>query len=80
MESKRYFFRSKENHNLRKAKYRGLNKMQIQAYMTSTVQNIKRFEKANLDKYRSFLEDYLDKFLMFEFIRMKKSYIKKKNI
>ena len=37
---------AKNCHGLKRAKYRGRSKMQIQAYLISTVQNIKRFIKA----------------------------------
>jgi transposase len=36
------FGEAKTNHGMRRARYRGLSKMQIQLYMISTVQNIKR--------------------------------------
>ena len=36
------FGEAKENHGLRRAKYRGLHKVQIQLYMIATVQNLKR--------------------------------------
>jgi len=36
------FGEAKENHGLRRAKYRGLDKVQIQLYMTATVLNLKR--------------------------------------
>ena len=36
------FAEAKNNHGLRRAKYRGRDKMQIQAYMTAFVQNLKR--------------------------------------
>lgn len=36
------FGEAKENHCLDRAKYRGLAKMQIQAYMIAAVQNLKR--------------------------------------
>lgn len=36
------FAEAKSNHGLRRAKYRGLKKMQIQAYMIAIAQNIKR--------------------------------------
>ena len=37
---------AKNIHGLKRAKYRGRSKMQIQAYLTCTVQNIKRLLKA----------------------------------
>ena len=36
------FAEAKQNHCLRRAKYRGLEKVQIQAYMIAMVQNLKR--------------------------------------
>ena len=36
------FGEAKENHCLRRAKYRGLEKVQIQSYMTAIAQNFKR--------------------------------------
>ncbi len=36
------FAEAKNNHGLDRARYRGKAKMQIQAYMTATVQNLKR--------------------------------------
>lgn len=36
------FAEAKENHGLDRARYRGRAKMQIQAYMTAIVQNVKR--------------------------------------
>lgn len=43
------FAEAKENHCLRKAKYRGRAKMQIQAYLVATVQNLKRLVKETVD-------------------------------
>ena len=36
------FAEAKENHCLDRSRYRGLSKMQIQAYMIAVVQNLKR--------------------------------------
>jgi hypothetical protein len=36
------FAEAKDNHGLARAKYRGRAKVQIQAYLTATVQNLKR--------------------------------------
>ena len=36
------FAEAKQNHNLSRAKYRGTSKVQIQAYFTAIVQNLKR--------------------------------------
>lgn len=44
---------AKNLHALKRAKYRGLPKVQIQAYMTGAVQNLKRLIKATLLKYFS---------------------------
>ncbi len=44
------FAEAKERHGLRRAKYRGTKKMQIQAYLTGTVQNLKRLA-VSLDFY-----------------------------
>ena len=44
------FGEAKEQHGLRRAKYRSSEKMQIQAYLTGITQNLKRFA-ASLDFY-----------------------------
>ena len=44
------FGEAKERHGLRRAKYRGSEKMQIQAYLTGITQNLKRLA-ASLDFY-----------------------------
>ncbi len=36
------FAEAKQNHNLSRAKYRGRGKVQIQAYLSAIVQNLKR--------------------------------------
>ncbi|WP_455211869.1 transposase [Kaarinaea lacus] len=36
------FGEAKQNHNLRRARYRGFSKMQIQLYMIALVQNLER--------------------------------------
>ena len=36
------FAEAKQNHNLSRAKYRGTSKVQIQAYLSAIVQNLKR--------------------------------------
>ena len=43
------FGEAKENHCMRRTKYRGLAKMQIQLYMTAIVQNVKRLVSRLLD-------------------------------
>jgi transposase len=42
------FAEAKQNHGLSRARYRGRSKVQIQAYMSATVQNLKRLVKALL--------------------------------
>ena len=43
------FAEAKENHCLKKAKYRGRAKMQIQACLVAAVQNLKRLVKETVD-------------------------------
>jgi transposase len=43
------FAEAKSHHGMRRARYRGRSKMQIQVYMTSTVQNLKRLVGAFFD-------------------------------
>ena len=40
------FAEAKQNHGLSRARYRGRAKVQIQAYMSATAQNLKRLVKA----------------------------------
>ncbi len=42
------FAEAKQNHGLSRARYRGRSKVQIQAYLSATVQNLKRLVKAFL--------------------------------
>ena len=42
------FAEAKQNHGLTRARYRGRSKVQIQAYLSATVQNLKRLVKALL--------------------------------
>ena len=42
------FAEAKQNHGLSRARYRGRSKVQIQAYMSATAQNLKRLVKAFL--------------------------------
>lgn len=42
------FAEAKQNHGLSRARYRGRSKVQIQAYLSATVQNLKRLVKALL--------------------------------
>jgi hypothetical protein len=42
------FAEAKQNHGLSRAQYRGRSKVQIQAYLSATAQNLKRLVKAIL--------------------------------
>ena len=42
------FAEAKQNHGLSRARYRGRSKVQIQAYLSATAQNLKRLVKAFL--------------------------------
>ncbi len=44
------FAEAKSHHGMRRARYRGRSKMQIQVYMTSTVQNLKRLATSVVDR------------------------------
>ena len=48
------FAEAKDNHGLSRARYRGRSKMQIQAYLIATVQNLKRLTEV-LDHFIEFL-------------------------
>jgi|GEM_PF-1982708 len=48
------FAEAKKNHGLQKAKYRGISKVQLQALMTASIQNIKRLVH-HIDKSPHFL-------------------------
>lgn len=56
------FAEAKQLHGLSKARYRGIEKVQIQAYMVASVQNVKRLIKHLLYAYLSFL-NLLKKYL-----------------
>lgn len=45
------FAEAKSFHGLRKARYRGRSKVQMQVYMISTVQNLKRLASAVLEQF-----------------------------
>jgi hypothetical protein len=53
------FAEAKENHCLRRAKYRGLAKTQIQVYLSASVQNLKRLIKALGDMPGSTLDAFI---------------------
>jgi hypothetical protein len=58
---------AKHQHSLKRAKYRGLTKVQIQAYMTASVQNLKRLIKATFNDLLLLIEDiwlYLDQLVI----------------
>jgi len=57
------FAEAKQLHGLSKARYRGLEKVQIQAYMVASVQNVKRLIKHLLYAYLSFF-NFLKKYLI----------------
>lgn len=51
------FAEAKSHHGMRRARYRGRAKMQIQVYMTSTVQNLKRLAASLILLVRLVLQD-----------------------
>ena len=53
------FAEAKSHHGLRKARYRGRSKVQIQIYMISTVQNLKRLAAVAFGSLKSFLQDLI---------------------
>lgn len=53
------FAEAKSHHGLRRARYRGRAKMQIQVYMISTVQNLKRLAASITDSLNCFLRKYI---------------------
>lgn len=53
------FAEAKSHHGLRKARYRGRAKVQIQIYMISIVQNLKRLATAAIDSLKTFLQDLI---------------------
>ena len=56
------FSESKNMHGLSRAKYRGLQKMQIQAHMTSAIQNLKRLVTSLIPTFISVLQHVNIKF------------------
>lgn len=53
------FAEAKSHHGLRRAKYRGRAKVQIQVYMISIVQNLKRLATTSAGLFKSFLQDLI---------------------
>ena len=49
------FGEAKERHGLRVSRYRGRSKVQIQAYLTATVQNLKRLAKDSIELVESII-------------------------
>jgi len=61
------FGEAKEQHGLRRAKYRGLDKMQIQAYSIGIVQNLKRLA-VSLDFYFRWIRfQFIQRFLLLRY-------------
>ena len=61
------FAEAKERHGLRRAKYRGLEKTQIQAYLTGTAQNLKRLA-VSLDFYFRWIRfQFIQRFLLLRY-------------
>ena len=61
------FAEAKERHGLRRAKYRGLEKTQIQAYLTGTAQNLKRLA-VSLDFYFHWIRfQFIQRFLLLRY-------------
>jgi len=52
------FGKAKQNHRLRRARYRGRQQVQIQAYLIATVQNLKRLAAS----LQFWLIEFLEKF------------------
>jgi hypothetical protein len=50
---------AKHQHSLKKAKYRGISKVQIQAYMTASVQNLKRLIQSCFKDLLSLIDNIL---------------------
>lgn len=63
------FGEAKNNHGLRRARYRGITKVQIQVYMTSIVQNLKRLALSISDFFRDlfFFQKNTDNFIEYAF-------------
>jgi len=53
------FGEAKSHHGLRRAKYRGRSKVQIQVYMISTVQNLKRLANSVIFWFKSIILDLI---------------------
>ena len=61
------FAEAKERHGLRRAKYRGSDKVQIQAYLTGTAQNLKRLA-VSLDFYFRWIRfQFIQRFLLLRY-------------
>ena len=61
------FGEAKEQHGLRRAKYRGLKKMQMQAYLIGTAQNLKRLA-VSLDFYFCWFRfQFIQRFLLLRY-------------
>ena len=56
------FAEAKSHHGMRRARYRGRAKMQIQVYMISTVQNLKRLAACDFGWLRSILREFASVF------------------
>ncbi len=57
------FAEAKSHHGMRRARYRGRAKMQIQVYMTATVQNLKRLAGSLSDDLAATLQKFVREFL-----------------
>ena len=55
------FAEAKSHHGMRRARYRGRAKMQIQIYMISTVQNLKRLAACDFGWLRLILRDLVSR-------------------
>jgi len=55
------FGEAKQNHGLRRARYRGRQKVQIQAYLIATVQNLKRLATSLQFWLIEFLEGFFNR-------------------
>lgn len=58
------FAEAKSHHGMRRARYRGRAKMQIQVYMTATVQNLKRLAGSFFEDLTAILQKCVRKFLL----------------
>ena len=69
---------AKNLHALKRVKYRGLPKVQIQAYMTGAVQNLKRLLHATIiDILRSIYKIYLTKSLILSHVSIFTDFFRK---